>query len=138
MKYKLRKIYDFKKNWFIYLILIIYIILLAIMIYYHEPWADEAHSWFLVKNDNLFEMLTKHLRYFGHPSLWYLILMIPAKIGLPYVTMSIISGMIATAGVYVFLKYSPFPKIIKALFPFSYFIFYQYAVIARSYVLLPF
>ncbi len=41
------------------------------------------------------------------------------------------------AGVYVFLRHSPFPKIVKIFLPFSYFLFYQYGVIARNYTLVP-
>ena len=126
-----------KKNWWLYLILLVYIVLIGITIYYHEPWADEAQAWLIARDLGLFQMLFQHLRYIGHPGLWYIILMIPAKLNFPYITLNIISGIIATIGVYVFLRYSPFPKIIKVLFPFSYYIFYQYGVISRSYVLLP-
>ena len=41
------------------------------------------------------------------------------------------------AGIYIFLHHSPFPKIVKIFLPFSYFLFYQYGVIARNYVLVP-
>jgi len=138
MKNKINQYYEhIKKEWWLYLILLVYIILVGIIIYYHEPWADEAQAWLIARDSNLFEMLFNYLRYIGHPSLWYLILIIPAKLNFPYFTINIVSGIIATIGVYVFLRYSPFPKIIKILFPFSFFIFYQYAVVARSYVLLP-
>ena len=129
--------YYLKKNWWMYSILLTYIILVGITIYNHEPWADEAQSWLMARDTGLFGMLFKHIRYIGHPGLWYSILMIFAKLNLPYFSMNIVSGIIAAMGVYVFLRYSPFPKIIKALLPFSYYIFYQYAVIARGYVLLP-
>ena len=126
-----------KRNYLIYLILIVYIVLITIMIFKHEPWADEAQAWLLARDSGLYDLLFKTLRYDGHPGLWHLILMIPSKLGLPYIFLNITSGIIATLGVYIFLRYSPFPKIIKVLLPFSYFIFYQYAVIARNYVLLP-
>lgn len=125
-----------KEKWLLYLILLIYSIAIFFVISWHEPWADEAQAWLLARDSNPFHLLFKNLRYEGHPSLWYLILIIPSKI-LPYRTISIISGLIAIAGVYVLLYHSSFPKIIKLSLPFTYFIFYQYGVIARSYILIP-
>jgi hypothetical protein len=109
---------------------------MSIIIYKHEPWADEAQAWLIARDSNVFDLLFKSIRYEGTPGLWYLILMLPSR-HLPYYFINIISGLIAVIGIYIFLRYSPFPKIVKILFPFSYFIFYQYAVVARNYVLLP-
>ena len=117
--------------------MICYITLLAIIITKHEPWRDEAQSWLIARDANPVELFTRYLRYEGHPFLWYLILMIPAKLGLPYITMSIISAAIAGFSVYLILWHSPFPNYIKVLIPFSFLFFYQFAVVARSYVLIP-
>ncbi len=119
------------------LVLIPYAVLLAFTISRHEPWFDEAQAWLLARDLGPLDLFLRYLRYEGHPGLWYSLLMIPAKLNAPYVTLSIISGLIAFLGVLVFVLYSPFPAWIKLLFPFSYFIVYQYAVVARSYVLLP-
>jgi len=124
-----------KKNWLLNLILLIYVVLIFVIIFKHEQWADEAQAWLLARDSNPFTLL-KNLRYEGHPPLWHLILILPSKL-LPYRAISIISALIAIAGVYIFLHYSSFPNYIKILFPFTYFVFYQYGVIARSYVLLP-
>lgn len=139
MKNKISQYYQYiKKDWWLYLTLLIYIILIGIIIYYHEAWTDEAHVWLISRDStSFFELLFTNLRYVGHPSLWYIFLRIVSKFHLPYFAMNILSGAIATIGIYVFLRYSPFPKIIKILFPFSFFLFYQYAVLARNYVLLP-
>ncbi len=125
-----------KDNWLTHLVFLIYIVLLFIVIIYHEPWADEAQAWLLARDCNPFDLIFKKLRYEGHPPLWYLILVIPSKT-LPYRSISVISAIIAISGVYILLYRSSFPKIIRLMLPFSYFIFYQYAVIARSYVLIP-
>jgi hypothetical protein len=118
------------------MVFFIYVISISVVIFKHEPWADEAQAWLLARDSSLFGLMFKNLHYEGHPSLWYLILMLPSRF-LPYRAISIISAIIAIAGIYIFLHYSSFPKVIKILFPFSYFVFYQYGVIARSYVLLP-
>jgi hypothetical protein len=63
--------------------------------------------------------------------------MLPAKLGLPYFTINIISATFSAIGVWLFLRYSPFPLILKILLPFTYFAFFQYGVVARSYCLIP-
>ena len=120
-----------------YLIVGIYVVLGVLVLRKHEPWADEAQAWLIARDSGLFELLFQRLRYEGHPGLWYLILMIPSRIFPYYPTIQVICFFIAAAGVYVFVRTSPFPTILKILFPFTYFIFYQYAIVARSYVLLP-
>lgn len=117
--------------------LIIYSALVFILALKHEPWFDEGQAWLLARDASLKDLIWKYLRYEGSTGLWHVLLMIPAKAGLPYHSINFISITIAIAGVYVFMKYSPFPPIIKTIFPFTYFIFYQYAVVARSYVLMP-
>jgi hypothetical protein len=131
-----RVIGNIKENWLMHLVFLVYVVLIFIVVINHEQWADEAQAWLLARDSSLFGLLFRNLHYEGHPPLWHLILMLPSR-WLPYRAISIISVLIASAGVYVLLHYSPFPKLIKALLPFSYFIFYQYAVIARNYVLIP-
>jgi hypothetical protein len=82
-------------------------------------------------------MLFKMLRYEGHPALWYLILWGPAHLHLSYTHINWISATIAAAGIYVLLRYAPFPWYVRSLLPFGFALQYQYAVVARSYVLFP-
>src|SRR3954471_21317868 len=113
----------------------IFVTLLAVAVSHHEPWMDEAQAWLLAKDTSFKELFLKYLRYEGSPGLWHLVLMIPAKLGLPYFTINILSAAFSACGVWIFLRYSPFPPLIRMLFPFSYFILFQYAVVARSYCL---
>ena len=49
--------------------------------------------------------------------------------------MQILHLLISTCSVYVIFKWSPFTRIQKIFLTFSYFLFYEYSLIARSYVL---
>lgn len=120
-----------------YLTFAAYVSLISFTISRHEPWFDEAQAWLLARDAGPLELFWKYLRYEGHTGLWYAILLLPAKLGLPYITLHIISGIIAAAGVFIFLRCAPFPLGMKLLFPFTFFIVYQYAVVARSYVMYP-
>jgi hypothetical protein len=114
-----------------------YVVLLGILIPRHEPWFDEAQAWLLARDASPLQLLTHLLRYEGNPGLWHFILMPFAKLGFPYMTLNVIGGIFGALGVYVFLRFAPFPPIVKVLVPFSYFIFFQYAVVSRSYVMAP-
>lgn len=118
-------------------VFLLYSVLLIFISWHHESWFDEAQAWLLARDSSITELLFTNLRYEGSPGLWHLILMIPAKLHLPYYSIKIISVLVAIAGIFVFLRYSPFPLTLKLLIPFTFFLFYQYAVVARSYVLTP-
>ena len=57
--------------------------------------------------------------------------------GLPSTSLSYAAGAIAVVGAYLLLRFSPFPAPLRQLLPFTFFLAYQFAVVARSYVLIP-
>lgn len=112
-----------------------YVIFMWVAITHHEPWADEAQAWLLARDLNPITLM-RFLPYEGTPGLWHLLLMAPAKL-LPYATMNIISAAMAGVATYLLLRHSPFPLVVKLLLPFTYFLFFQYGVVARNYALMP-
>ncbi|MGI8634900.1 MAG: hypothetical protein ACR2KZ_05810 [Segetibacter sp.] len=129
-------VFEYIKERYQVIVFAIYIALLAIAVSHHEPWMDEAQAWLLAKDTGVKELFIKYLRYEGSPGLWHLILIIPAKLGLPYYSINILSALSASLGVWLFIKYAPFPAFIKILYPFSFFVFFQYGVVARNYCLI--
>jgi hypothetical protein len=111
--------------------------LLLAAIYHHEPWADEAQAWLIARDASLWEIWTSLLHYEGSPGLWHTLLHVLSGAGLSYSAFSYLSAMFACAGAWLMLKYSPFPLAIRLLLPFTFFLGYQYAVVARSYDVLP-
>src|SRR5919204_6968869 len=111
--------------------------LLGAMLFYHEPWFDEAQAWLIARDASLVDLIARVLRYEGSPGLWHLVLIPPAKLHFPYVTLNILSALFALAGSALFLRFAPFPWPVKLLYPFSFWAFYQYGVVARSYVMAP-
>lgn len=118
-------------------ILMIYIGLQCMMIYFHEPWFDEAQAWDIARDGSLKEILFEVTHYEGHPALWHLILMPFAKIGCEFnVTISIINLVFMAGSVALILFISPFPRIIRVILPFTYFFAYQYGVVSRPYCMM--
>ncbi len=113
-----------------------YCVILAIVSYRHEPWFDEAQAWLLARDASLPDLFLTYLRDEGTPGLWHMLLMPLAKLGIPYWSMQVLAAASAILGAAMILWWSPFPPLIRAILPFTYFLLYQYAVVARSYVLL--
>jgi hypothetical protein len=132
---KFKQLFSLPLQWAV--LLSVYAAVVATIIIHHQPWFDEAQSWLLARDLSLPSLLFHWIRYEGTPPLWQFILYLANCLHLPYSAMSWIAGLIAVSGIFVFLKFSPFPTPVKVLLPFSYFFLYQYAAVARSYVLLP-
>lgn len=117
--------------------LIIYLLGVCTISFFHEPWFDEAQAWAIARSGTIKEILFEIPHYEGHPPLWYLILLPFAKLGAPYeLSLAIVNIFFMTLAVAVLLFKSPFPKLIRCLLPFNFFLFYQYGVISRPYCIL--
>ena len=114
-----------------------YVALLIYAIPRHEPWADEAQAWQLARSVSIQELFVRYLRQEGSPGLWHLLLAGLSRLHVTYSGIHWFSGIIATIGVALLIFLSPFPRSIRLALPFTFFFAFQYAVVARSYVLVP-
>lgn len=115
----------------------IYALVLAATILRHEAWADEAQAWLLARDASLWDLWTRLMHYEGSPAIWQTLLHFLVRIGLPYSGYHWIPGLLAFSAVWMVVRYAPVPLFVRLLLPFTYFLCYQYAVVARSYALLP-
>ncbi len=112
----------------------LFMISLIIVNLFHEPWFDEAQAWQIARCASLKEILFEIPHYEGHPALWHLMLFISAKLGFPYeLTLHFFSILAIGVTGWLILFRSAFPKVVKCLLPFHYFIFYQNGVVSRPY-----
>ncbi|HEX4036816.1 MAG TPA: hypothetical protein VHX37_02055 [Acidobacteriaceae bacterium] len=114
---------------------IAYIAVAGVGIFRHEAWADEAQAWLLARDQTFWHLMLHAIRYEGSPGLWHALLWGLVRLHVSYAVMHWVAGAIAAAGIYVFLRWSPFPLILRILLPFGFWLAYQDAVVARSYVL---
>ncbi len=120
-----------KTEWVLFGLLIIAYIVVS---FFHEPWFDEAQSWQIARCASFKDILFEIPHYEAHPPLWHLFLTIFAKTGVPYeLGLSIASGIAVVASGWLILFKSPFPRLVRCLLPFHYFLFYQYGVVVRPY-----
>ncbi|MCU1258010.1 MAG: hypothetical protein JWO80_895 [Bryobacterales bacterium] len=77
------------------------------------------------------------LHYEGTPGLWQTLLHILTRLGLPYAALNVTAGLLGLAAVWLIVRHSPLPLILKLALPFTFYLGYQYSVVARSYSLVP-
>lgn len=110
-----------------------YILLVSFGAWHHQPWRDEAHVW-LVARDASPAQIIKLAPYEGTPVLWDFMLVPFAKSGFPYFTEAVLHLFLAVTAVTLFVFFAKTGRLTKVLFVFSYYMAYEYAVIARNYV----
>jgi hypothetical protein len=115
-------------------LILLYSAIQVVLLIHHEPWQDEAQAWLIARDLDIVSIF-KQMAYEGTPALWHMLLVPFAKTGLPYISEFILHLVIAVAAVTIFVLYAPFSKLTKVLFIFSYYMAYEYSIIARSYSL---
>lgn len=111
--------------------------LVAFAIPYHEPWVDEAQGWQLSRTLSLHDLFQTFIRYEASPGLWHFLLWILNCAHVSYAGLHWVCGAIAVAAASLLIFKSPLPRYLKLTLPFTYFLVFQYAVVARNYVLVP-
>ena len=114
-----------------------YAALLGFTALHHEPWADEAQSWLLARDASLFDLWRTLLHYEGTPGLWHTLLHGAIRLGVPYTGLNLISATLGLIAAWLVFRYAPLPLPYRIALPFSFFLCYQFGLIARSYALLP-
>jgi hypothetical protein len=113
----------------------IFTTLLALLTWRHEMWRDELQAWLIARDSHSLRQLFHALHYEGHPSLWYLLLWIPAHLSPNPASMQVINGIFAVVLAWIVLSTMVLPRSMRVLIVFSFFVFYQFGVEARSYEL---
>lgn len=120
-----------------YITLFLFVLTYCIITVFHEPWFDEAQAWQIAKCASLKEMIFEIPHYEGHPPLWWIILAVPAKLGVPFeIGLKTIGLLISTTSAILMIFHSKLPRVVRLTIPFTYFFFYQYGVIVRPYGLM--
>lgn len=115
-----------------HVILISFILLTIVSAARHEPWRDEGDVWLAVRDSPLGEILSRSA-YAGTPVLWYAMVKPLAVVGLPYQSMWLLHLLLAWTTAALVVYRSPFQRWERAGIIFSYFVSYEWAVIARNY-----
>lgn len=102
----------------------------------HAMWRDELQSFMLALYSSSPLSLLQKLKYEGHPGLWHLLLWMVTRVTSNPMWMQVLHIALAI-GVWILIyRWSPFSKLEKILLLLSYFLFWEYFIISRNYVLI--
>jgi hypothetical protein len=121
-------------SWADWGVLLIFVAGALVAVLNYVPGMDEAQGW-LIARDLSVPGILRQMRYEGTPPLWHLLLSLLIHLHLPYAALGFVSLSMVGAAMYVWLRWSPLPLVVRLLVPFAFFFQYQYAVVARSYSL---
>lgn len=106
-----------------------------LQVWHHIMWRDEIRTWQVCAPCTGLISLWNAMRYEGVPILWYWIVFALTRITSNPFSMQVTHVLIATATIFVVARWAPFSPIVKILFSFGYFPFFEYAAITRNYAL---
>ncbi len=120
---------------FALLVTLLFGVVLAVGMAHHEMYRDELQAWMIARDSNNVANLLHNIRYEGHPALYHLGLFFMSRLSRDPVVMQVYQWVLASAVVFVFARYAPFPRWQRALFAVGYFPLFEYGILSRSYVL---
>jgi len=99
----------------------------------HEMWRDECGPWLIGQASSSFSELLANTANTGHPWLWYTSVWVLGRLVGHPMAMQFFHLLLATGTAYVVLRFAPWSRSVRLLLTGGYFLFFEYAVIARNY-----
>ncbi len=104
-------------------------------VHQHVPWADESQAWMLAGGVGWKTLFLHSLHYEGTGGLWHACLKGLEAAGVSFTGARWIAAGVEGAAMAVLLRFAPFPRAVRLLLPFTFFLLFQDGVVARSYCL---
>jgi hypothetical protein len=118
-----------------YAFMALFAVLLALVTSQHEMYVDEAQAWLIARDSGNLLELVRHLRYEGHPALWYLLIYLPAHLSANLEWMQVLNYVLSLAMAWLVLSERRMPLTMRVMLVFSVPLFFYMGVVARSYML---
>src|ERR1700684_27219 len=103
---------------------------------HHPMFRDEFQTYGAALSSSSIGDLLSNIKYFGHPALLYILVWLVTRVTSDPVAMQIMQIGLAIGVWIIIYMWSPFSRLEKILLLLSYFLFWEYFVISRSYVLI--
>jgi hypothetical protein len=115
------------------LLVLPFLVFLYVQLAHHQMWRDETNAWALSAGSRTLGELFYFVRNEAHPYLWYMILWIVSRFSASVVALKFVAALVGTCTYLVIALASPFSRLEKILLFCSYYISFEYAVLARMY-----
>ena len=115
--------------------LAIYVMVLAVGTWIHVFWRDEAQAWLIARDSSSIPELLHNLRYEGHPPLWHLILYAITRLTWNVEWMKLPNFVSAVGAAILIVRGRSLPIFVRVGLLFSYYLLFEYGMLARNYML---
>ena len=115
------------------LLVLPFLLLFLVQLAHHQMWRDELNAWGIAVASSGPKSLYQHIRYEGHPSLWYIVLWFASRFTASPVAMKCVQALIGISLYLMIALRSPFSRLEKLLLYAGYFISFEYTVMSRMY-----
>jgi hypothetical protein len=115
-------------------LLLSFMTLTATLAFYHEPWRDEVDTWLMARDASL-STIMKISPDVGCPVGWHFLLKPFASAGFPFGAQQTLTLLLVWTAVGILIFQGPFSLIISTCWCLSWYLSFEYSVMARSYAL---
>lgn len=120
---------------FIFSVLAAFFVIGLIGVFHHEMWRDELQIWLVGSSAHTFSEFLRNMTNECNPFGWYFLDFVLSRFTDNPLIVQVFHLLLATGTIYLILKYSPFTLLQKVFVSFSYYLLFEYCLIARGYAL---
>src|SRR5580704_17233408 len=102
----------------------------------HAMFRDEFETYWIAVSSSSFADVLSNMKYTAHPPLLYVLEWVVTRVTSDPVAIQVMQFVLAIADWILIYTQSPFSRTEKILLLLSYFLFWEYFIISRSYVLI--
>jgi len=104
-----------------------------LMVWYHEPWRDEAQGYVLVRDTTLPELVS-HMKYESQFMMWYLLTWPLVRLfGVTVFGLNVLHWAVSCCTAYLLLRRAPFRLLTRFALVFSVMFAFEFTVVTRHY-----
>jgi len=102
----------------------------------HPMWRDELETYWIAVNSASFSDLLANMKYTSHPAMLYALEWLVTRLTSDPTWIQIMQIVLALGVWFIIYLWAPFSRLEKILLLLGYFLFWEYFVISRNYVLI--
>lgn len=118
---------------FVWTAWLVHLLAISVVAWFHEPWRDEFQAWRLAIDSPGLRALWDNSRYEGHPLLWHIALQWLGHVSRAWWVAAAFHTALASGTAWLILRRAPLPRWQRVAMVASFYLFYGYGIIVRSY-----
>ena len=106
-----------------------------LMVWYHEPWRDEAQGYLVVRDTTLTELIL-HMKYESQFLLWYLLTWLLVRLcGVTIFGLNLLHWAVSCCTAFLVLRRAPFRLLTRVALIFTVLFAFEFTVVTRHYAI---